>query len=420
MTNLVEAPAGSGERRAPAAERGPTPAPKARDRTAMTALCRPFARPAAYYVASRSLVLCVTVVFALHHRGARIVQTLATNYDGRWYLEIAQHGYPHQLVNEGDGSRWAFFPAFPIAVRAFAEITRLSLPDAGVVAAFVFGLTSTVAVFLAVREVVGTELANRAVLLYVCLPTAYVLSFAYSEGLFLTVAAGCLFALSRRYWVTAGLCACVAGFSRDAGIVVIAVVLVTAVPAAWRGRSWRPAVGAVLAPVGLVAFMAYGWVMVGTPLAFVKAERFWHGQHFVWFRTPVLALVDALSKGPVGTAFVPEVMAGGALVLGFVGLWWLDQMGKRPGVVTGGGAAIIPRSWWIYTFGVLLVAFSAYYLDSIARYAMVAFPLLAAFAWKLPRRWTPPVAALMLCAQAALLVTVLSNVWHPIIMPLVP
>ena len=96
-----------------------------------------------------------------------------------------------------------------------SEVTRLNLADAAVLAAFVFGLTSALAIWLAVREIFGARLADRAVLLYVFCPTAYVLSLAYTEGLFLTAAAGCLFALSRRYWITAALCACAAGTDPD-------------------------------------------------------------------------------------------------------------------------------------------------------------------------------------------------------------
>ena len=128
----------------------------------------------------------VGIVMAVIYPKLRVGQVFGSVWDGRWYLTIAQHGYPHHLVNEGDGSRWAFFPAFPGAVRALAEVTRLSLPDAAVVAAFVFGLTSALAIWLAVREVFGARLADRAVLLYVFCPTAYVLSLAYTEGLFLT------------------------------------------------------------------------------------------------------------------------------------------------------------------------------------------------------------------------------------------
>ena len=363
----------------------------------------------------------MVVALAALHPKVRIVQTLGSILDGHWYLLIAQHGYPHHLVNEGDGSRWAFFPAFPVAVRGLAEITRLSLPAAAVTAAFVFGLTSALAIWLAVREVFGARLADRAVLLYVFFPTAYVLSMGYTEGLFLTAAAGCLCALSRRAWVTAGLCACVAGFTRNAGVVLILVVLLAAIPAAWRGRSWRPALAAAVAPLGLVAFMAYGWSMVGTPVAFLASERFWQGQHFVWFRTPVLAIAAAVHAGPDEFDLPARL----------VGRRCSHRRGSRrlvarpddhaPGTrATGEGPVAIPASWWIYTAGTLVVAYSAYFPDSIARYVMVAFPLFVAFAWRLPRRWTALVVFVMACTQAALLVAVLEPAWHQVAQPLVP
>ena len=425
MTDVIETLVSA---RAPERRGIPAPGdpdhPDLRPRAAQTdwsARCRPLLRPAAYYTASRAALLVVVVALAALHPKVRIVQTLGGIFDGHWYLLIAQHGYPHHLVNEGDGSRWAFFPGFPVAVRGLAEITRLSLPAAAVTAAFVFGLTSALAVWLAVREVFGARLADRAVLLYVFFPTAYVLSLGYTEGLFVTAAAGCLWALSRRSWVTAGLCACLAGFTRNAGIVVIVVVLVAAIPAAWRGRSWRPALAAALAPLGLVAFMVYGWTMVGTPVAFLTSERFWQGQHFVWFRTPVLAIAAALHAGPTGSTFLPDLLAGAALIVGILGVWWLDQMTKRPEpALTGNGAVAIPASWWIYTAGTLLVAYSAYFPDSIARYVMVAFPLFVACAWKLPRRWTALVVFVMACTQAALLVAVLEPAWHQVVQPLVP
>ena len=369
-------------------------------------------------------ILGAALIAATANPKLRVVHALGSLWDARWYLMIAQHGYPHHLVNEGDGSRWAFFPAFPAAVRAVAVVTRLSLPDAAVVAAFVFGLTSALAIWLAVREVFGAKLADRAVLLFVFFPTAYVLSMAYTEGLFLTAAAACLFALSRRYWITAALCACVAGLTRNTGFVVILAVLVTALPAAWRERRLRPAVAAVIAPLGLVSFMTYGWAVVGHPLAFLSAERFWNGQHFVWFVTPVEALFEAVGKGPGAATFVPDAMAGAALLLGCAGIWLLDRISQHSGGLRVSGAAArtttIPLHWWVYTIGALLVAYSAYFTDSIPRYTMAAFPLFAALAWKLPPRADSALVGVMACLQGALLVAILTIVPHAGLVPIVP
>ena len=410
MTDLIDAPAShlpaSTVARQTAGAAPPLPATPQRGWVARARRGQPLLRPAGYFLASRAAVLAAAFVTSSTVPRLRFVRSMGTAFDGRWYLMIARHGYPDRLFQEGQGSRWAFFPGFPAAVRALAEITRLSLPDAAIGAAFVFGLTSALAIWLAVREVFGARLADRAVLLYVFCPTAYVLSLSYTEGLFLTAAAACLFALSRRYWITAALCACVAGLTRNTGLAVVLAVLVTTLPAAWRGRTWRPAVAAVIAPLGLVDFMAYGWVLVGTPVAFLSAERFWQGQHFVWFVTPVDALFATLRQGPGGAAFLTDAMAGGALVLGFVGLWLLDRLTRTMRTV-GGASAAVPASWWVYTVGALLIAYSAYFTNSIPRYAMAAFPLFVAFAWKLPRTMQSALVGVMACLQGALFIAVL-------------
>ena len=424
MTDVLDAPIA-----APTALDAPTrsipgadamPAPD----LAPTRRVSPLWLPAAYYVASRVVVYLAAAVTSAFNRQLHVVSTFGSVWDGRWYLWIAQHGYPHHLVNEGRGNRWAFFPAFPVLVRGVGSITRLPLADAAAVTAFVLGLTATLAIWLALREVVGATLANRATLLFVCCPTAYVLSLGYTEGLFLTAAALALFALSRRMWVTAGLCACVAGLTRSTGIAVIAAVMVTTLAAAWRGRAFRPLAGAALAPLGLAGFMAYGWAMVGTPVAFLASERFWFGQHFVWFVAPLGGVVNALHQGPGGPTFMPDAMAGAALVVGVLGIWLLDRLGRAPDLLTAGGPGAglgaIPLSWWVYTVGALLVAYSAYFTNSILRYTMVAFPLFAAFAWKLPARIVGVVAVLMVCMQATLLVAAVSVAFHPVAVPFVP
>ena len=61
----------------------------------------------------------------------------------------------------------------------------------------------------------------------------------------------------------------------------------------------------------------------------------------------------------------------------------------------------------------LLIAYSAYYTDSIPRYAMAAFPLFVAFAWKLPRSLEGAVVGVLAFLQGALLIGVLSSVAHP-------
>lgn len=365
---------------------------------------RLLARPTRYYLCSRLVVWVAALVAGAMFPALNPVRSLGSIWDGRWYLLIAQHGYPHRLYQEGLGSRWAFFPAFPAAIRAVAEVTRLSLPDAAVVAAFVFGLTATLAVWLAVRAVFGDRLADRATLLFVFFPLSCMLSFAYTEGLFITAAAGALYALQRRWWITAALFACLAGLTHNTGAVVVLCVLVVTIPVAWRERSLRPALAAALAPLGLVSFLAYSWAMVGTPLAFVTSERFWQGQHFIWFLTPARAVVSLVTFRVHGLLLAQAAYCTAAVVFVYVGVVCLLALSRT---------RRIPAVWWLYTFGTVAVAFSAYYTNSIPRYTMVAFPLLVALGWKLRATSRAVLVAAFACLQGVLTVVFLIGVVHP-------
>jgi hypothetical protein len=372
---------------------------------------RPLLRPVRYYLASRLLVLGAAVVAAVLYPSLDIVRSFGSVWDGRWYLLIAQHGYPDRMYQEGLGSRWAFFPAFPAAIRGVAEVTRLSLPDAAFLAAFVFGLTGTVAVWLVVRETFGARLADRATLLLVFFPLSCILSFAYTEGLFLTVAAGTLYALQRRWWVTAALLASVAGLTRNTGAVVVVCVLVVALPAAWRERRVRPLVAAGIAPLGLVAFMAYSWAMVGTPFAFLTSQRFWQGQHFVWFSEPVRALAALLTLSVHGLTLAQAAFCTVAVVFAYAGVVCLLSLSRERRV---------PSSWWVYTVGAIAVAFSAYFTNSIPRYTLVAFPLFVGIAWKARSITRTALLVGFASVQAVLTVVFLTGVVHPLTPPFFP
>jgi hypothetical protein len=81
----------------------------------------------------------------------------------------------------------------------------------------------------------------------------------------------------------------------------------------------------------------------------------------------------------------------------------------------------VPVTWWLYTVGTLALAFSAFYYNSIPRYAMVAFPLLAAVAWKVRPTTRGVLVVLMGSCEAVLTVLFLIGVVvHPMSPPVVP
>jgi hypothetical protein len=363
----------------------------------------PLVKPCVYFALSRLAVLLAALVAKWAVPRLHLVRAL-TGWDGYLYTLIAQHGYPHRLFNENDGSRWAFFPAYPAAIRGTVAVTGLSYSQAELFLSVVFGLTSVIAIWLAVRGIFGPVIADRSVLLYVFFPASYVLSMAYTEALFLTAAAGCLYAISRRYWITASLLAVVGSLTRSFGIVLILCVVVAAVPVIFKEKRLRPLVAVAIAPLGFLAWLIYSWSETGTPLAFLKAEQFWGYSHFMWFMTPLLALGRLLTDFH-SFADGQLVLASAALIFAAVGIGLMRRAGRR--------GFKIPAYWWVFTIGSVLGAMSPYVPTSVLRYTMAAFPLFAAFAWKIRPNWQGAVVGTLVLSQCALMVVVLLGTLHP-------
>jgi hypothetical protein len=362
------------------------------------------ARPCGYYVLSRVAVLFAALGARWFTPKLHLLSALTTGWDAHWYTLIAQHGYPSHIVNEGHGSRWAFFPAWPLTIRAAVQVTHLSYVQATLVLSFALGLTSAVALWLAVREIFGAVVADRAVLLYVFFPTAYVLSLGYSEGLFITTCGACLFALSRRYWITAAVFAVLGGLTKNVGVVLVACVVVAAGHAFLTNRKIRPLAAVVIAPLGFVSWLFYSWWTVGTPFAFVQAEHFWGGSHFAWFTAPIVAVVDlftglrALADGQLELCALGLAFAYGGIVL--------LSRARDKGVA-------IPAFWWVFTIGSTLGVLSSYQPDSVLRYSMVVITVYAAYAWRMRPSWEGPLVGMLGMSQGVLMLVVLVGSLHP-------
>jgi len=122
-----------------------------------------------------------------------------THYLDRWtqwdtvhYLTIAHWGY-----GGGPGGPQvpleAFFPGFPLTMRAVHVVLGIGYLTAGLVISFVAGGVAIVALArLAADEAgggdLGEVLAERTVLLFLLAPSAIFLAAAYTEALFLVFA----------------------------------------------------------------------------------------------------------------------------------------------------------------------------------------------------------------------------------------
>jgi hypothetical protein len=205
-------------------------------------------------------------------------------YDTAWYLDIAARGYvaPADLVHVQ--SNLAFFPLYPLLVRGLHAL----LPAAwqGDKARYLAALALSNALALGALALVHALIhyaykdearARRAVLYLVLFPGSFFLSCAYSESLFLFLAAAALLAGFRGRWGIAGACALLLGATRPSGVLVapaLAVLYLEQRAFDLRRLRWD-ALALVAAPAGLLAHAAHLALLTGDPWALLHAQAAW-------------------------------------------------------------------------------------------------------------------------------------------------
>ena len=325
-------------------------------------------RPASIAVASRAFTIAVMVAIALH-RGVPPDQF--TLWDGAWYARIAAGGY-HAFPVEGNRYDFAFFPAWPVLMLVLS-LAFLPLGGVGFVASNLLFVAGALLVWRLLAERWDPSIATGAVALLSFAPTAYVFSMAYSESLFLVAVAGSM--LARRAWIGA-LLGGVAGATRLAGLALVAAG--GAIVGAARERRRLLLAGCVGALVGFGLWFVAVAILTGRPLAFFEGPRSWIP--FNVFETQM----NSIHRHPltfIGRfAFVALALAGSI------------------------AAALHDRQLGLYALAVVGLAIASVLgspVQSIARYALPAFPAYAGMADRLGRRGT----------LALVIVFALAEVW---------
>jgi len=347
-------------------------------------------------------------------------------WDAEWYLRIAgngpQMGYSAYWVNKDHHfSAFAFFPLYPLTVRAVATLAPGALdavPYGGparpqliavslVVSNVIFAL-ALVALYLLALARAGPAAARRAVWLLCLFPTSVFFSAPYSEGLFLLWLALFFLMLYRGHWWLAGLCGALAAATRSLGVALVLPYLAAYIqqilvsprrrgdtealtpqpPLPTRGRGedarrgaslrgsvapwWGELLPVALIPCGLLAYMAYLGLAWHDPLAFRKAEDAWGRS----FQLPWVGIYDGLTWSLQRWPHLGQPNWRGltdalfALVFLVLTAWaWRDLDWTERAYAT---------VFWIYVLCPASLAKDHYYSDtliSMARFLLVLVPL---------------------------------------------
>jgi hypothetical protein len=297
-----------------------------------------------------------------------ILQVL-TSWDGAWYYQIIRHGYPSSIppnvTYEMVEARAAFFPAYPMLVRAIDVVLPGGDVFAGVFLNFVLGALGIYLVGLLARELFDQRVAYRAMLLVAFFPGSIALSLTYSEATLMVTAAACLLMLVRRNWVLAGVLATIGSACRPNGIALSFACAVAALIAIRERREWRSLLAPLLSPWGFIGFQLYLKQRTGEWAWFrVQTEAWDEGSSFGFtaIKNTVEAIIHPLAS--------PTDIITAVSVFTMLALAWMMHRKRLP--------------WPIMTYTIVVLALMVLPSTVTARprFLFTAFPLfISAAAW---------------------------------------
>jgi hypothetical protein len=290
---------------------------------------------------------------------ARTLRPLAERGDGGWYLTIARQGYEQMPFTVGYHN-WAFFPLYPLTVRAASYLTG-GYEVTGMMLSSLFFFIALVLLHKLVLEYGHDEsTAERTIFYLAIFPTSYFFSLPLTESLFLLLTVSSFYEARRERWTSAGIFAAMAAATRFIGILMFPTLILLC----WQRYRARPrinALGILLAPVGLFAYMIFLHRITGNAFAFKDVLVAW-GRKSGFFLKP---LYDYISN--------PAVVAPGT----GGGNFYLLHFAAALMVLVCGYKLVRRRDWSLafYTLGSIFVALSSQNMVSLTRYVMVIFPV---------------------------------------------
>src|SRR6185436_7499876 len=153
-------------------------------------------------------------------------------YDSGHFEGIAWNGY---RPAPGGRSNIAFFPVYPLMMRAVARLfgrQHATFYIAGIAVSWTCFVLAMVALYYLARLDLPPPRAERAVLLTMIFPFSFFYGVVYSESTFLLFAILAFYFFRTRRWLLGGVCGAVATATRVPGILLLA-------PLAWL--AWQHA-----------------------------------------------------------------------------------------------------------------------------------------------------------------------------------
>jgi hypothetical protein len=272
--------------------------------------------------------------------------------DAFFYRQIAIHGYEAPTADAAPKNTWAFFPGYPLLIRALGG-GGIFFPIIAVITSNLALLAALFAVAAAGRHLGAADDETERAAWYLALfPTSYFFSLPMTESLFLLLSSVTFLFAARRRWFAAGVAGALAAATRVIGVCLLPALLL--LPLQRRERPAKQLLWLLIIPFGLLAFVGFLYARTGDPLAFVHAQTLWG--------RGAAPQLDRIHDGLLISKPWNFIAMNAAAAL----------------LMIAAGVSFLRKRQWSYAAYTLLsvaIPLSSGSLQSMSRYAAVDFPL---------------------------------------------
>lgn len=262
-------------------------------------------------------------------------------WDGEWYQRIFQGLYPQEIPRAADGTAaenaWAFYPVFPLLVRAIWSVTGLDWLVLAPLVATIAGLAAALMIYKLFRLFASTVNATWAVVFVLVFPISPILQVPYSESLNLFLLSAALYLVIKHRYFWAIPVMAFSALSRPVGMAFAGFVFLHLVfrlfdlaknseasgisgQRRWPGRRaisgaikdipprqrWGGMLLLLTSALAAFAWPLIAWWVTGDVRAYTDTETAWRGGPLVLFQPWLDSGVQLL--GPVFGVLAPFVL----------------------------------------------------------------------------------------------------------------
>ena len=298
-------------------------------------------------------------------------------FDGVHYLRIAQDGY-------ASANYQTFFPLYPLLIRFLNFFSRNPLLDlrifvdpsyfyTGLILANAFFVLGLYYFYKLLRLDFNKRISFWSLILLLAFPTSYYFGAIYTESLFLFLAAGSIYSTRKHNFLLAGALAGLASATRILGLMLLPLIIIEfylylrSTGKIAIIKKAKACLGVAVAPLGAVLYMIYLKATTGDYLYFLTAQPSFgaerSAQPFILLPQVVYRYLKIFLTVPLGSlnffnAGVEFVFALGSLLL--LVIYWKKMR----------------LSYWIFTFGCLIIPTLTGTFSSMPRYALLGLFIL--------------------------------------------